>query len=361
VLERKHEEEDVSSAKPAVARPAAAPSVAMMRSLQQGVGNAVIARAMAPASAAGMTAPQTTMQRHSIQAEIRRGRNPAAQAIEGLAGGRLDAPRGHEHGGEEHKPLIEAAAKVEAPAGAAAPEAEAEAPEAQGEEGAPEEKEIKLPDIEVPALAEIGKSDSIFTWFGYTTSKERGGAQPTGFGVTRSFSSKLTGVTIVPLPWSYMVSATLEHPVTWQVRSGTGPDGQVNVLSAASSNITAANYAAVADDLTPDMSDLNGRPPRAGYWAEDLTIRHELVHVADDQGNGPTVTTQVSNWLKTQTAGDRAGVEALLAAIPGRFAAGLMAALTTEAGEIHAYGDGAPSYKARADLIRERGAAGEYA
>jgi hypothetical protein len=250
------------------------------------------------------------MQRHSFQAEIRRGRNPAAQAIEGLAGGRLDAPPGHEHGGEEHKGLIEAVAKVEAPAGGPAPEAEAEAPEAESEEGAPAEKEIKLPDIEVPALAEIGKSDSIFTWFGYTTSKARGGAQPTGFGVTRSFSSKLTGVKIIPLPWSYMVSATLEHPVTWQVRSGTGPQGQVDITSAGNSNITAANFAAVADDLTPDMSDLNGRPPRGAYWAEDLTIRHELVHVADDQANGPAVTTQVSNWAQDadrERHGRRAG------------------------------------------------------
>lgn len=316
------------------------------------------------------------MIRHEFRAEIRRGPDPGPAVLAG-APSRLDAPPGQEHGAEEAMPIIEKAAKEPAGPGelppeakeglptepGAAPGADGPGPEAAAEpqaEGGGTPQPIKIPDIKVPELEQVGKSDQIISGLRYTTSTTRGGAQPTGFGVTRSFDSHLTNILITPFMGWFVVTATLEHPVTWQVRSGTGPGGQVDISSAGSSNITAANYAQVADDLTPDMSDLNGRPPRDNFWAEDLTIRHELVHVADDQRNGPLVTGQIMAWLGAQTAASVAGVTTLLNAVPGRFAAGLMAALSTEAGERNAYGDGAPYYKARSDIVREWGAAGRY-
>ena len=50
----------------------------------------------------------------------------------------------------------------------------------------------------------------------------------------------------------------------------------------------------------------------------------------------------------------------LLASIPGRFAANLLAALSTEDGEKHAYGDGVANYTARVNAISAKGGRGEY-
>ena len=219
---------------------------------------------------------------------------------------------------------------------------------------------VRVPDIEIPVLATVGKSDAVKGAFTYTGSIARGGAAPTGFGVTRSFSSKLTGVTITHTATTFDVAATLEHPITYQVRTGTGPRNQTDIASPTDPDITKTNYPKVHTDLTPDMSDLNGRPPRTKFWAEDLTLKHEIVHADDDKANGPGAMATVKAWLDTQTAADQAGVQTHLGKIPGRFATALLAALSTEDGEKHAYGDGAASYKARADKIKEKGDKGEY-
>jgi hypothetical protein len=108
------------------------------------------------------------------------------------------------------------------------------------------------------------------------------------------------------------------------------------------------------------MSDLKGRPPRTKFWAEDLTVKHELVHAKDDRGNGPGAMATVTTWLNGQTAADVDGVKGLLSALPGRFATALLAALSTEDGEKHAYSDGADLYKARANAIKSKGDKGEY-
>ena len=68
----------------------------------------------------------------------------------------------------------------------------------------------------------------------------------------------------------------------------------------------------------------------------------------------------VTAWLNGQTAANVAGVTTLLGTLPGRFATALLAALSTEAGEKHAYGDGAAAYKARANAIKRKGDKGDY-
>jgi hypothetical protein len=243
-----------------------------------------------------------------------------------------------------------------APAGPAPAPAGPEPAAAGGEEGG----SMRLPDIHLPALAGVDRCDIVGGAFLYSGSITRGGAQPSGFGVTRSFGSSLKNITIRKLPFVYLVTATLEHPITYQIRTSTGPNGEVNIPSADAAAITASNWSTVVSDLTPNMSDLNGRPPRTQFWAEDLTVQHELVHAHDDNSNGPLAMLKVLGWLNGQSAASNADVGTLLAAVPGRFAANLLAALSTEDGEKHAYGDGAANYTARANAISAKGAKGDY-
>ena len=220
---------------------------------------------------------------------------------------------------------------------------------------------FELPDIEIKGLEEYGKNDAVEAKFGYEGSIAKDGPDPEGFGVTRSFASKLTNIKITPKAKTFTIDATFEHPITYQVRKGTGPDGQRDVASETDSKITKANYETVAADLTPNMSDLNGRPPRSQFWAEDLTERHELVHANDDLKNGPDAMETVVKWLGEKEANDARGVNRLLTTVPNRFAAALLAALSTEDGEKRAYGDGAPLYRARATAIKAKGDKGDYA
>jgi hypothetical protein len=232
--------------------------------------------------------------------------------------------------------------------------------EAPGQAGGGTQAPMKLPDVTLPALDAVERCDSVVAAFGYSGSITKGGGTPDGFGVTRSFTSTLKDINVAFAPGAYVLTATLEHPITYQIRSGTGPDGQVDVGSDGAGAITAGNYATVASDLTPNMSDLNGRPPRTSFWAEDLTTKHELVHANDDKGNGPLAMVQVMTWLNTQTADNPFELVDLVKQVPKKFAANLLAALSTEDGEKHAYGDGAASYKARADSIAAKGAKGDY-
>lgn len=326
---------------------------------------------------------RTEVVRTPFEAVIRRGGAPQARAVTGtgMRAGRLDTGIGQEHGGEEYEELFKQLIEEPAAAPAALPQTEngsaeaaetappeteeTAAPPAQTAETAeetapPVSEEFKLPDIEIPMLAQIEKTDAISGAFTYSGSIARGGAQPTGFGVTRSFGSKLTGVTVKADAGTFTVKGTFEHPITYQVRTSTGPDGQVDIASETDSDITKDNYATVASDLTPNMGDLNGRPPRTKFWAEDLTLRHELVHAEDDKKNGPAAMATAVTWLSTQTAANIEEVKTALRGMAGKFSSALLAALSTEDGEKHAYGDGAPSYKARADAIKDKGAKGDY-
>ncbi len=143
-------------------------------------------------------------------------------------------------------------APAQAPAAAAAPRAterrrpaaEAARPGTAGHRR-PRARRSRLPDIHLPALGEVERCDALVTAFGYSGSITKGGAQPTGFGVTRSFGSSLTDLTFASRPGVYVVTATLEHPITYQIRSATGPNGETNIGSDTDSAITAANYSTV--------------------------------------------------------------------------------------------------------------------
>jgi hypothetical protein len=385
----------------ALARSDAASREEVIGRLQAAGGNLGVGRLL-QASAPGPTRTETlgTM-RYPFTATIRRAPAPRAQAsVPAVPRGRADSPKGAEHPGPPKEALFEDLSKPEAaaaakgppaatpgaaPAGAgtggaaaaptpgAAPTAPAgpetapaagpapAGPEAAtGGGGTGETKTEKLPDIHLPALAEVERCDLVAAALTYHGSITRGGAQPTGFGVTRSFSASLTNITFASTSTAYIVTATLEHPITYQIRSGTGPDGQVDIPSENAAAITAANYSTVVADLTPNMSDLNGRPPRTQFWAEDLTVQHELVHAHDDNTNGPLAMVQVMGWLNSQTVSGPVPLAMLMSSIPGRFAANLLAALSTEDGEKHAYGDGVANYTARANAIKAKGDKGDY-
>jgi hypothetical protein len=294
----------------------------------------------------------TTVERYPFQAKIRR-------VPSGLA--RSDAPSGMGAGDREYLSIFEqlGAGPEGEPAGASS------GPAADGGDtsfGDTSSAPIRVPDIEVPALAAVGRTDAVNGAFTYSGSINRGGPQPAPdeFGATYSFDSSLTDVVVTPTPGTFNVTATFKHPIKYQVRSGKGPDGQVNIASETDSDITKTNYPTVVSDLTPDMSDLNGHPPRTAFWAKDLSWAHELVHARDDNANGPGAMATVVAWLNSQVAATVPQVRTLLGALPGRFATALLAALSTEDGERHAYGDGAPLYKARADAIKLKGDRGDY-
>lgn len=304
---------------------------------------------------------RTIVERYSVRASIQRGLD--TEAIDQPQGAlpRHDAAPGAEHGDDEYRAAFEklsstTAAKIRP---ASAPEDQANSlPESAVSSSGP----ITIPDIEIPALSEIERTDAVKAKFKYSGSITRSTDTPSAgnFGETLSFDSKLTGITVTPKSKTFEVSATFEHPIIYKIRSGTGPAGQVDIASETDGDITKTNYPTVVSDLTPDKSDLNGRPPRTKFWAEDLTVRHELVHAKDDKGNGPGAMTTVTAWLNGQTAKDVGEVTTLLGALPGRFATALLAALSTEDGEKHAYGDGADAYNARAKAVKKKGDKGDY-
>jgi hypothetical protein len=317
---------------------------------------------------------RATVARYPLRASLRRGPEATASYQPAAAPSRADASRGSPSGEELGARIAEVAAPTAEPAGdplqAASPEVptpETQAPETPAPEVGAETPvpgaaaaPIALPDIVVPELAQIGKSDAVNPAFTYSGSIARGGDPPAGFGVTRSFGSMLTGVTVTPNAKTFDIVATLEHPITYQVRSATGPRGQKDISGEQDADISDDNYPTVASDLTPDPDDLNGRPPRTKFWAEDLTLQHELVHANDDRANGPAAMSSVATWLGRQIAFSMPGVNALLGRVPGRFAMELLAALSSEDGERHAYGDGTANYQARSEAIMQRGDAGFY-
>ena len=69
---------------------------------------------------------------------------------------------------------------------------------------------------------------------------------------------------------------------------------------------------------------------------------------------------QAMKWLDGQTAETPIRLAGLLASIPGKFGANLLAALSTEDGEKHAYGDGVANYTARVNAMSAKGGKGEY-
>jgi hypothetical protein len=216
---------------------------------------------------------------------------------------------------------------------------------------------VTLPDIVIPAMAGIAESDAISSTVTYNPTITQTGPLPSPFGETLPYDFSLSGISVTSASSTFTVSATLDNPIVFQVTGG----GDTDISSENDPDITQANYPTVASDLTPDTSDLNGRPPRTQFWAEDLCIRHERFHATEGEGYSRNGVTVAQTWLNGQTAGSVAAVNALLGQVPGRVADVRRAAMTFPGREERAYADGAPLYLARANAVKAKGDANGYA
>lgn len=216
---------------------------------------------------------------------------------------------------------------------------------------------IHLPDITLPPeIAAREQSDPIQSRIGYNPSITQSGPAPSGFGVTLPYTHALSGITVTRRRGTYHVQATVDNPITFQV----GSRGNTDIESLNDADITAANYATVASDLTPDMSSDNGRPPRTQFWAEDLTIRHERFHAREDVHFGRQGVRLARQWLNTQDASSVTEVNTLLNEVLTRVADHVDVSMAAPAREERAYGDGAPAYRRRATNVQTRGDRGGY-
>ena len=144
--------------------------------------------------------------------------------------------------------------------------------------------------------------------------------------------------------------------------------GRTNIASESDPAITQANYPAVVKDLTPPAAAVNQgglalmkhQPPRTRFWAEDLTIKHERFHCAEDQRFGGQGVRSAQNWLNTQTAANDNALFALLPRVIGKVGDVVKTGMAVPAAEQRAYDDGAPSYAARAQAIKRKGDARGY-
>jgi hypothetical protein len=216
---------------------------------------------------------------------------------------------------------------------------------------------VTLPNIVVPALAGVPEHDTISSSINYNPTITQTGPPPSPFGETSPYNFSLSGITVTNASSAYRVAATVENPIVFQVTGG----GDTDISSENDPSITQTNYPTVVSDLTPDMSDLNGRPPRTQFWAQDLCIRHERFHATEGEGYSRNGVTMAQAWLNSQTAASVAAVNALLGQVPGRVADVRRAAMTYPGREERAYADGAPLYLARANAVKRKGDANGYA
>lgn len=195
----------------------------------------------------------------------------------------------------------------------------------------------------------------------FTGTSGRGGTVAAGdFGTTSTTYPALTNVTITKGTGAFTVSADFAMKVQWQVLVGTGPSAQVNIASDSDPALTKTNYPTAASDLTPNMSNTGGKPPRTKFWAQDLTEVHEKFHADERIKYGKLGVTEAVRWLTSQTASDEAGVRMLLSQTRDKILAYVRSKMVNPGKEERAYADGAPKYKARADAIKKKGDAGGY-
>jgi len=218
---------------------------------------------------------------------------------------------------------------------------------------------IRLPDVSIPGMAELRQTDNspIASTLTYNPSIAQSGPPPSPFGETKPYTHTVTNISVMLKDGAYRVTANVDNPITFQVNGG----GNVDIDSETDPDITNSNYPTVVSDLTPDMTDQGGAPPRTHFWAEDLTIRHERFHADENAVYGRAGVVAAQAWLNSQTAATVADVRDLVNAVPARVAATVDASMAFPAREERAYRDGAPLYLERANAIKAKGEGGEYA
>jgi hypothetical protein len=211
---------------------------------------------------------------------------------------------------------------------------------------------------EEPGSVQLAMSDAINGSLTFSTAVSRGnpalGADD--YGLT-TWSAKLVNPAVTPDPAKkvFTVTGKVDCPIGWEIHSR----GKKDVLDEKSPNIKRSTWPTAASDLTPDMSDDNGRPPRTQFWAPDLTERHEKFHAGEFQTYGKAAFDLAGEWLQKQTASSDADALTVAKRVPNEMVATIRATYVPMA-ESRAYGDGAPSYQARAEAITKAGKADSY-
>jgi len=239
-------------------------------------------------------------------------------------------------------------------------------------ENGQEEKEAPIYKNEIKTIEDdidSSMDNSVSTSLNYVPTVKRGGVPLSGtqFGKTRS-SASVTNVVVSPSIGTlfnsgvYTVTGDLELKIKWQVISGTGPRGQVNIQNQNDPDLKACNYQLAAKDLTPNMARQNGRPPRNNFWAEDLTIQHELFHAVNQRQieYGPKRVTAIQDDLDKQKPTSAAEIISTLLPAAEREGQRVFNSLNRATREHEAYGDGAPLYLARSTAIKAKGDTGGY-
>ena len=217
--------------------------------------------------------------------------------------------------------------------------------------------EAEVIELEGGTLSMIDQ-DSVAPTITYTPTITNSGTPSSDiFGVT-STTPTVSGIAIVAnsASHSFDVTGTLNNTITWSVQSL----GNTDIPNENAAAITQANYATVASDITPNMSSDNGRPPRTAFWCEDLTRRHEQFHANERATTyGQPAFNFAIAWLTAQTVSTQAEVSTAVSNLPTKMRESY-ATSYSPGKESRAYGDGAPSYLARANAITAKGAAGGY-
>jgi hypothetical protein len=211
-----------------------------------------------------------------------------------------------------------------------------------------------------------GMADSIEAMLSYSSTTDRGAVtmSATDFGATEGALGPLTEVRVAKDVGKFMASANIKQTIVWNTRETLGPNNQVDISGENDADLTSANYGTAVTDLTPDVADLKGRPPRTKFWAKDLTEKHEKYHVKDLNDSATSGSLDASLWLAGQSAATKDEVKALLqTARDTKIRDPWKAFAAKPAVEERAYDDGVAVYKARADAIKakgDKGAAGGY-
>lgn len=203
-----------------------------------------------------------------------------------------------------------------------------------------------------------GVSDAVGASFNYTFTVNNSGITlgADDFGKTTGSLKHFSNVVVTPGAGKFTVTADLKQTVSWDTRATVGPHNEVNIMSDTDPALTNANYAQVVSDLTPNVSDLKGRPPRTKFWSKDFTIKHEKYHVKDFTDVGQTGATGAETWLGTQTAARKEDVPALLDTAWNDKIFKVWDKFTDPPKvEERAYDDGVASYTARANAIKTKG------
>jgi hypothetical protein len=203
---------------------------------------------------------------------------------------------------------------------------------------------------EMPPGVSAEETRSIESVLSYNPSITRSGSTD-DFGKTEWGTCTLSKKSITQTDDVYKITATVDHPITYQVDSR----GKTDVSSETDPDITQDNYTTVVSDLTPDMNKLNGYPPRTEFWAEDLTIRHELFHARECQQFGQAGVAAAEKWLNGESGISPGWVDALVTHVPTKVYGVIDDGVAVPAVEERAYGDGAAAYIARVEAIKKRG------